>query len=171
MSMSLFPATLMKYRNEAFIETGTYDGRGIILALALGFKKIRSVELDPGRYDYALKYLGDTPGDWKVELDDSKNFIPRVLSTLEERATIWLDAHPISKDDVAFKDKLQWPLVGELRAIAQFSKRKDHTILVDDRHDFKLFGTNDDEVLGLIRAINPAYNARIEANIIVGTCP
>lgn len=160
--MSLLPEVLSRYKTDVFVETGTFDGRGAILALACGFKRVITVELDPQRYASSKVALADLP----VELHegDSSDVLPDILSSLDEKATVFLDAHPIGANDPCKIGRQKWPLQEELRMIAEKSKRKDHNLLVDDRHDFSLFGLKDETVFKLIKAINPKYVIRIEPN-------
>jgi hypothetical protein len=163
MSMTLQPGVLAKYMSDIFIETGTYDGRGVKLALSCGFKKVITVELDPVRAKASRIALVGIPGVEFYE-GDSSDILPKVLASLDKKATIFLDAHPVGGGDVCKFGRKKWPLTEELKMIAEHSKRKDHNILVDDRHDFGLFETSDDKVFELLRAINPKYNIRIEPN-------
>lgn len=93
MSVTLLKNVLLRYMSDVFIETGTYDGRGVRLAVSCGFKRVMSIELDPPRAKIARIALAGMPG---VELfeGDSVDVLPRILSTLDEKATIFLDAHP-----------------------------------------------------------------------------
>lgn len=162
MSMSLLPEVLARYKADVFVETGTFDGSGAKVALACGFKRVITVELDPERYAASKKALEGLP----VELHegDSSDILPAVLSTLDEKATVFLDAHPIGALDGCKQGREKWPLHEELKMIAEKSKRKDHNLLIDDRHDFALFGLRDEQVFRLVKAINPKYVIRIEPN-------
>lgn len=161
--MSLLPHVLAKYKADVFVETGTFDGRGAKVALACGFKRVVTIELDPARYAHSKKALAGLP----VELHegDSSEILPRILSTLDEKATVFLDAHPIGAKDVCKIGRQKWPLAEELKMIAAKSKRKDHNLLVDDRHDFALFGLTDETIFKLIKAINQQYAIRIEPSV------
>jgi len=167
MSMSLARATLEKYLNPVFIETGTFDGRGVVLAKEVGFVTVHSIELDPDRYRQSVKNLAGVNGVFLHE-GDTVDVLPKIVSVLSERATIWLDAHPVTEGDSCKIGKYRHPLVKELELIEKFSLRRDHTILVDDRSEFPIYKTTDEEVFQKIKAINPAYNTRIEGNIVVG---
>lgn len=160
--MTLLPHILKKYKTDVFVETGTFDGRGVKFALDAGYKRVISIELDPDRFVQAKEILKGLP----VELHegDSSDVLPEILEKLEEKATIFLDAHPIGAGDICKFGREKWPLLEELRMIATRSKRKDHNLLVDDRHDFGLFGTTDEQVFRLIKDINPKYAIRIEPN-------
>jgi hypothetical protein len=163
MSMTLLMETMKKYMSDVFVETGTFDGGGVKLALAAGFKRVISIELDPGRFAKAKEILKGLP----VELHegDSSDILPQILESLNEKATIFFDAHPIGAGDLCKFGRQKWPLAEELRMVAARSKRKDHNLLVDDRHDFGLFGLIDEQVFRLIKDINPKYEIMIEPNV------
>lgn len=161
MSETLKPEVLARYMNPVFIETGTYRGNGVLLAKASGFKRIISIELDPERMANARIALASIQG---VELyeGDTLDILPKILAELEERATIFLDAHPIGAADTCMVGKRKWPLTEELRLIATNSKRKDHTLLIDDINEMVLFETSRDELDALVLAINPTYKLAVE---------
>lgn len=161
MSATLKPEVLARYPNIVFIETGTYMGGGVRLAKATGFKRVISIELDPERAANVRRALADVPG---VELyeGDTVEILPKILAELDEPATIFLDAHPIGAADKCKVGRQKWPLTEELRLIASQSKRKDHTLLIDDIHEMVLFETTRAEVDALLFSINPAYKLAIE---------
>lgn len=154
----------MKYPAEVFVETGTYDGSGIALALDCGFREIHSIEIDPARHAYSSdRFAGAT--NVRIYKGDSIDVLPAVMRKLDKKATLWLDAHPIGPADPCPRGKAEWPLVSELRELAHSSFRKDHTILIDDRECFKtLFGTSDQELQGLLLKINRRYVFSYEPN-------
>lgn len=140
MSVTLLKNVLLRYMSDVFIE------------------------LDPPRAKIARIALAGMPG---VELfeGDSVDVLPRILSTLDEKATIFLDAHPIGAADMCTFGKKRWPLTEELRLIAALSKRKDHSIMIDDLHETKLFETSKEELTSLLRAINPVYKIQEEPTV------
>lgn len=178
MSISLSREMLTKYLNKAFVETGTYDGGGVKRAREVGITEIHSIELDPVRFQMSAKAVVGLSGVHLYE-GDTVDFLPRILSVLKEKATIWLDAHPIGEVDTCKIGKFRHPLMQELEIIKKFSFRRDHTILVDDRPEFPVFGTTDENVMHAIRSIDPGYRVyvepdfrpSIEGRIIVGVNP
>ena len=46
---------LSEYKSPIFIETGTYNGDGVVKALEYGFEQIYSIEIDKDRYEYCKK--------------------------------------------------------------------------------------------------------------------
>jgi len=163
MSMTLNAAVLQKYMTSAFVETGTFDGRGAVAAVYAGFKRVYTIEIDHGRAELARGRLLGFPEVVLLE-GDSLLYLPLVLRDLDVKATIFLDAHPVGFGDPTKGSTIKFPLVDELKLIAQHSRRKDHSILIDDRNAFKYWNTTDEEVGRLLKAINPAYAIGLESN-------
>ena len=167
MSMSLAKGTLEKYLNPVFVETGTFDGKGVKLAKEVGFLAAHTIELDNNRYNISKKNLADVQGVTLYE-GDTVDILPGIVSRLTERATLWIDAHPVGERDICKIGKFRHPLIQELKLIAEHSLRRDHTIMADDRHDFRIYKTTDEEVMNAIKAINPRYHVKIDGDIVVG---
>lgn len=167
MSMTLTREFLGKFLNDVFVETGTYDGRGVLLAKEVGFKTIHSIELDPLRAARSRDAISGIDGV-TVHEGDTVKILPEILSTLKEKATIFLDAHPLGAGDRCKIGEYRYPLPHELKLIAEKSLRRDHTIIVDDRHEFPLYPTTEGEVVSLMKAINPNYSGWIEGDMMVG---
>lgn len=161
MSMTLPAALLSKHRKRTFVETGTHEGRGIALALQVGFSVVHSIEVDPGRFALAWARYSGVAGV-HVHLADSTELLPQLLSSLDESCTFWLDAHPFPDQTVRRLGRHRYPLLEELRAFSS-GARQDHTILIDDRADFSSpFGTSEAEIVELIYRINPEYRISVE---------
>ena len=63
MSETLTERVLKQYKgnNRVFVETGTFRGGGIQLALDCGFEDVHSVEFDPERFQLAVhRFAGKT---------------------------------------------------------------------------------------------------------------
>lgn len=163
MSLTLNAKVLKKYMADVFVETGTYDGRGAIFAVFSGFKAVHTIEVDPGRARAARLRLGGFP-EVTLHVGDSIDLLPKILSTMDRKALIFLDAHSFGRGP-SRTGRLKYPLMEELRRIAQASKRKDHNVLIDDIRSFKLFGTTVEEVKGLLSRINPSYRIAVEPNV------
>jgi len=158
---------------KVFVETGTYLGDTVQLALDAGFDLIHTIEVDQRMFDKCQKRFKNND---KVKLwfGDSVDFIPKIVDELTGSATFWLDAHasgPLPGGRYA-----PCPLVLELEAI--YGKKKlsitengsetihekssinNHTIMIDDR---RLFGSaewgfvQEKEIMDLLFAINPNY--------------
>lgn len=167
MSMSLSKDFLARFLNPVFIETGTFDGRGTLMAHEIGFRTIHTIELDPARVTTARKNL-EGIGSITVHEGDTVEILPKLLYTIDERATIFLDAHPVGEGDNCKIGKYRHPLLYELDLINLFSKRKDHTVIVDDRHDFGIYGTTDEQVMEKLKTLGPRYKVWIEGDVVIG---
>jgi hypothetical protein len=125
--MTLPAALLSKCANPVFIETGSYDGRTIQMALDNGFQQVRSIEVSPDWYNVCLMRFGDNP-NVKLFCGDSEELLEAMIADLAEPATFWLDAHI----QEGIKGKHAAPLLYELDIIARHPI-KTHTILIDDK--------------------------------------
>lgn len=116
---------------ETFIETGTYLGETVSRALPY-FKKIHSIEISKDLYLKA-KHKFKNNNEVELHLGDSAKALEKVLSKVNGKILLWLDAHS-SDTKEASKGNCNASLIEELRAIAH-SKIKDPIILIDDlRH-------------------------------------
>lgn len=158
---------------DTFVETGTYYGDAVKVALEHGFKHINTIELNLELYNKARELFKGNP-EVKVFLGDSVIQLPLIINSLTEPATFWLDAHasgPLPGGSFG-----NCPLEYELRAI-KMSKITGHSIFIDDR---RLFGSSEwgfvseESILDLLSEINPAYNiyyldGHQEGDVIVAT--
>ncbi len=140
-----------------FIETGSYLGDGIQQALDAGFKHVISIELSPKYHAICRERFKAAPN---VHLFQGESFqvLPKILATLKQRATFWLDGHH-SGGDTALG--AHWaPLMQELDAIENHPIH-DHIILIDDMRCWKTFnpahGFVTDDIFDKHRSINPEY--------------
>lgn len=164
MSMTLHVDVLGKtFLNHTFVETGTFDGRGAVFAAYAGFKKVITIEVDSSRAAMARKRFMGFPEITLLE-GDTIDVLPKVVEQLDDRATIFLDAHPIGFGDPSKGGRIKYPLVDELNLIRERSKRKDHSILIDDINALKHFGTSNDGVKQLLLRINPDYSIGLHPN-------
>jgi hypothetical protein len=154
----LTPEYLFKYSNgKVFVETGTYKGDTVKLALNAGFEFIHSIELDPELYDKAFEMFKDEDRV-KIWFGDSIDCLKEILRRIDEPATFWLDAHASGK--LVGGKSGGSPVVDELNIIKDHG-RNDHTIFIDDK---RLFGSaewtyvKEEDAMDLIKQINPDYN-------------
>jgi hypothetical protein len=168
--MPLSPIVLNKYKDKAdiFIETGTFHGQGVAIALSCRFKKIFSVEVGEFLYRECLDTFHNfLNGRVFLYLGDSPTFLNETLKSINEKCVCWLDAH-YSGEGTAKANKNN-PILDELDSIRKHHI-KNHTILIDD---VRLFGTSEfdyitlDQVITRIKEINPAYEITYEN----GVCP
>lgn len=126
--MPLTNEILIKYRNQIFVETGTFGGDAAIMASKLGFD-VYTIELDKKQYDYCKRRFASYP-NIKLFLGDSATILSDILGKIGDEVTIWLDAHPIV--DVLTEDNC--PILNELNTI--FKRHKKYKILIDDMRCF-----------------------------------
>jgi hypothetical protein len=141
---------------DVFIETGTYEGRGITSGIMAGFTEIYSIDLVnklPGNYKHGLKYnlhYGNSPDVLKLLLPKFKN----------RKIMFWLDAH---SDLISDEDN--FPLLQELTVIKKYCN--DAVILIDDllyMTNPLLTGITIKDVEKKIYEINEGYKIEYLAN-------
>ena len=158
---STSPAVFAKYPNKYFIESGSYRGDGICMALNTGFEVVYSIELSPFYYEHCLSRFGEHPQVGLFE-GDSSIMLLEVLKNVDAPATFWLDGH-YSGDNTACGSSYS-PILAELDAIGQH-QIKTHTILIDD---IRLLGglyfdfVSLDTIIKKILEINPNYRISYE---------
>lgn len=158
---------------KTFVETGTYLGDTVQLALNAGFEYVHSIEVDQGMFD-KCKSRFENNSKVKLWFGDSVDIIPKIVDELNEPATFWLDAH--ASGPLLGGRYAPCPLVLELQAIygkevvnitengMQKQRKKsdidNHTIMIDDR---RLFGSaewgfvQENQIMELLFLINPKY--------------
>lgn len=158
---TLRPEVLAKYPNEMFIETGTYDGAGCLVAIQCGFKHVLSFEISPKKFMDASLRLKDHK-NVDLVLGDTYVLFPLLMPKIaEQQCTFWLDAHN-PEDGVVHRHPGQWsrvPILFELQAIATHVK-KTHTIMIDDLNHFRsgVFDhIGEEQLKDALRKINPDY--------------
>ena len=157
--------TFAKYPNHYFVETGSYEGDGIQMAIDVGFPQIYSIELQESLYENCCLRFVSSP-QVKLFLGDSSNQLSLVLQEIDAPATFWLDGHYSA--GITAKGKTNTPLLKEIEQIGEHHI-KTHTILIDD---IRQFGTTHmdfitlEEVQDKIRSINPNYEFRFEDGFI-----
>jgi len=137
-----------------FVETGTFHGNSVALALKCGFSGVYSIEFDEALYTRAVEKFKNKS---RVSLvhGDSAVELPKLIKDINEPIFFWLDAH-------CGNVQSPLPLMQELAAIEEHPI-KNHTILIDDARLFNrdLVDTKD-EIVAALRAINPKYIIRFE---------
>lgn len=137
MSLSLNKDILSKFTyNDTFIETGTFNGGGVRVALDAGFKYIYSIEVSPVFYNKAVNLFNGID-NVELWLGDSIYVLPAILASIDKPSTLFLDSHFFSFSPALGSDGHRLspsdvPLLLELDAI-KAHKIKTHTILIDDR--------------------------------------
>lgn len=165
MSLSLTSDILKQYaNNEIFLETGTFTGGGVAVALACGFKRVISIEIEP-KYFFAVRERYAKDNRVELYLGDSQEKLEQIMVTINKPATIFLDSHLASGNNVG---KNEVPLLGELEII-KAHPIKTHILLIDDRRGFgfdpkidpnlseEWKNVTEEKVVQAVLQINPAY--------------
>lgn len=143
--------TKFKIKNKIFIETGSYLGDGIQLALDSGYEKIYSIELCPNLYDACKKRFLDNSSVNLLQ-GDSSVVLKNLLQTLSEKSlTFWLDGH-YSGPHTA-KGIKECPLMEEIESILTRSNESNDLIYVDDMRIYRNFDSelNEENIIKLIK--------------------
>ena len=162
MSLSLTKEVLTKYKNKYFVETGTFTGGAVQLALDCGFEMVRSIESNVTLFkECAIKFKDNI--NVQLYLGTSQVRLFEMSFDIKEPITFWLDGHNMGYDE---EDGI--PIYTELLIIG-LHPIKTHTILIDD---IRMFGKEDtnlgwkninlDEVINRIKFINPNYKITYE---------
>lgn len=153
-----------KYPNKFFVETGSYMGYGIEMALNVGFPIVYSVELSPHYFQYCV-FKFRKQRNVHLLFGDSAKVLPVILQKITVPATFWLDGHWCGKDNGdTEKGDTCTPLLAELDAIQQHPI-KTHTILIDD---VRCFGKDifdfisKETIIKKLLEINPHYTIGYE---------
>lgn len=158
---------------DTFVETGTYMGDTVELALEAEFSRVHSTELDPTLFGAAVSKFCDNP-QVSIWLGDSALLLPEIVSKIKDPATFWLDAHASGPLPGGVSGGS--PVLDELKAIAA-SPIKTHTIFIDD---VRLFGSEEwsgvklEDALAILKQINPDYqivylDGHINNDVLVAT--
>jgi hypothetical protein len=167
-----------QYRKDCkiFIETGYWMGEGVERAFQSGFEKVYTCDINSDFIANAKEKFKDQ--NVIAEVQESSDFLKKVLSEVDEKCLIFLDAHfmPLDehREDLGFgpitvKDGVDpCPILKELEIIKNHHI-KNHVILIDD---FQCLGTwmfnylEFDEVLDYVKLINPNYKHQLIGNVL-----
>ena len=156
---------LKRYMNKYFIETGSFKGDTIQLALDAGFEEIRSIELNGNNFNFCRERFIPNPNVYMWYGASEEKFW-YMIEDIKEPITFWLDSH-YSGVGATYETSLgvsYSSLVSELITIARHPI-KTHTILIDDRRDFGTINMDyvqESIIRQLVQAINPAYKIKYE---------
>lgn len=143
---------------QSFIETGSYKGGTIDVALDFGFQCIYSIEMDLKLYQYCCeKYKHHD--NVKLLIGDSPDVLINLLKDINHNCVFWLDAHKcwIPEKLSGSKKYGDSPVLDELDAIA--SSKYNHTIFIDDIRNFKnqKWNISLEDIIEKITSINTQY--------------
>lgn len=152
-----------KYKSPSFVETGTYLGEGIELAIKAKYQNIYSIEINPKLYFFCKNKFENFRNVYLFQGDSSKK-LWEIIRPIQTRITFWLDGH--YSEGVKLTKRFS-PIIAELNSIKRHPI-KNHIIMIDDVRDF---GTRSfdlvtlDEIISKIKEINPNYK------IVFENCP
>jgi hypothetical protein len=171
----------IKYPNPVFVETGTFKGNSVKLALEAGFKKVYSIELSDKYFNYSFNRFKDDKNVFIFQ-GDSSMILWDVIEQIREPITFWLDGH-YSKDDTAI-GRFCVPLIQELEQIRKHYINT-HTIMIDDMRCWvkpkknkqvcpncklypcgKYYGFYKGDIITKLLSINPIYQFSYEDGYI-----
>jgi hypothetical protein len=171
---TLLPEVIAKYKkNDIFLETGSYKGGGIQVALDAGFDLVLSIEIHKQYHDICNERYKQQIEDGRVQLyhGDCLTMLGEILPEIPEPITFWLDAHIDWECGVS--GKTPSPLIYELELIKKLSPCQNHTILIDDMRVFRTkegWGrynpVGQQEIETAILSINPNYKICYEPNAV-----
>lgn len=160
-----------KGNNRVFVETGTYRGDGIQLAIDAGYEKIISIDIDPSAFDFCMSRFNmiNEPKPWlKLYQGDSANCLAGLINFIDEPITFWLDSHWQMLEGTE-PGANPFPLVKELIQIGQHPI-KSHTIIIDDIMVLTHPATTNWSKKMIeqgIKNINPKYKIEYFANPVI----
>jgi hypothetical protein len=168
--------TEYKGAHNIFVETGSFKGDGIELAMQAGYSRILSMDIDGANIAHCQERFELIPSDDRpaqnahisVTCGDSSTGLLKMMKYVNEPAMIWLDAHSQLFDDEPPAEN-PFPLMKELEQLRKHPI-KTHTILIDDilmLTHLDVTGWNKDAIENALLTINPAYKLTYLSNPIV----
>jgi hypothetical protein len=180
LAANMGPQGFHQFKNQIFVETGTFSGDGIQKALDAGFEEVYSIDIDEKQVQNSL-YRFRNQKNVHVFVKDSSYQLWDVIKGIKMPVVFWLDAHNGFPDPNAIGVK-NTPLLEELEQIKRHPI-KTHTILIDDLHccgtllfDFLTL----DQIIAKVREINPKYvisfvdggdDGEYKNNVLVASIP
>ena len=161
------PIKIIEKFSNVFVETGTFYGEGIQVAINAGYEKIISIEIFKKYFDFGTKRFALNK-NIKVVLGDSSLILGETIKDINEPITFWLDGH-CSGEGTGLGTKY-YPLMEELEHI-QNHPLKTHIIMIDDIRLWKEYDKelNFQSVINKLLTINPAYSIYTMDGIVEST--
>ena len=156
-----FINSLLKYTNDYFIETGTYQGDTVQAVYDSGlFKTIYSIELSPVFYENCTKRFENT--NVKIFKGSSRTDLAILIKNINSPITFWLDSHWSGVPDIGVDPVTICPILEELEQIKKHPI-KNHTIMIDDMRlmDGNHFPVHWQDIIKKVMEINPAYKIQM----------
>ena len=136
-----------QYGLTTFVETGCYEGKGLIYALGLGFEHLLSCDIVDRHAHWCRVYIPKA----QTLTQDSEGFLKRILPSLDEPTLFWLDAHyPLYYGHSHDTKETKIPTLTELRMIRDTKPNFERDVIIVD--DLRALEPKD----------NPFYVGRIE---------
>lgn len=158
------------FQNKVFVETGSYRGDAIKLALDAGFKKIISVDIVESNINFCknrFDLYSDSHDDIIMIHGDSALCLYDAIKDIDEPITFWLDGHSQMFEDEEPGEN-PFPLLDELKQISKHHI-KTHTILIDDmlimQDNIVLY--NKYIIENMLYTINADYKFEYRANPVI----
>ena len=152
---------LLQYKNNYFIETGTYKGETIdIIYKENIYNYIYSIELSEIFYNNCVEKFKNH-NNVNIIHGNSKYDLINIIKNINEPITFWLDGHWSGVENVGCDIDDKCPILFELDQIKNHSINT-HTIIVDDMRlmDLNHFNVSKDQIVNKILTINPNYNIK-----------
>lgn len=152
-----FVSELLKYKNNFFVETGTYQGETVDYVINNGFKNAYSIELSDVFYYQCVNRFISNP-NVKIFKGNSRYDLYSVIFSINSPITFWLDGHWSGVPNVGCDKELLCPVLYELDQIKNHHI-KSHTIMVNDIRlmDGQHFEVKKEQIEQKIYEINPEY--------------
>lgn len=171
--MSMHPGRNLfaEFLNPVFVETGSYRGDAIQLAIDAGFQKIISIEADPVQVEFCRNRfdLFNNPTE-RIQIiqGDSAYCLGFEIRNITDRITFWLDAHWQMLEGTE-PGANPFPVLLELQQIGMHPHRNDHTIIIDDMLLMQpdIVGYDNNAVRRALLEINPAYKLEYFSNPVI----
>ena len=162
-----FTNDLLKYINNTFVETGTFQGETVNLVMNSlpQCTNIISIELSNVFYDRCVKQFASNPSV-SIYNANSKYDLYNIIQNIESPITFWLDSHWSGTPNITCDAETICPILEELEQIKRHPI-KTHTIMIDDirlmnssNNPYEGFPVSLDEIIDIIYEINPNYKIK-----------
>lgn len=153
---------LTKFINKTknFVETGSYLGDGIQLAITSGFKTIYSIEISE-KYHKICTNRFRSNRNINLIKGDSLFELEKLIDSINEPFTYWLDGH-YSQGDTGC-GKLEFPIMIELETILK-RKIDGEIIYIDDMRILENYSEdiNKNKMINILSKYKKNFNVTFE---------
>ena len=154
---------LLKYKNEVFLETGTYQGDTVLkIANSDSFKFAEIISLELSK-DFFKQCTERFKNEKRIHIysANSKTDLWDILRDIPVEITFWLDSHWSGVPNVGCDSETKCPVLFELEQIKKHPI-KSHVIIIDDIRlmDGDHFPVTLPEILNKLYEINPLYKIK-----------